>query len=285
MSATTGSNSRILAMYRERTPRSMSLASEAKNRFPGGIVHDARRLDPYPLYVNRAIGSRKWDVDGNEYVDYYGGHGALLLGHAHPRITEAVTRQLALGTHYAACHELELQWAELVQTLVPCAELVRFTSSGTEANLLAVRLARAFTGRNKLVRFISHFHGWQDHTTSGFDGHFDGSPTPGVLAGVSAQTLLAPPDDIPGAMGLIRDDDDIAAVIIEPTGGLFGVTPLDPRLTIPLHLRAFGQRRLVGARLRRPVAAAPERRRPAPARLPARPRLGVARTWESRGCP
>lgn len=219
-------NSGIIAAYRERTAASEALASRAREVLPSGIVHDSRHLSPHPIYVNRATGSRKWDVDGNEYVDYYGGHGSLLLGHNDPRVTEAAHRQLDLGTHYAACHELELRWAELVQQLVPCAERVRFTSSGTEANLMALRLARAYTGKSMLVRFNGHFHGWQDHVAFGYDGHFDGSPTPGVLPGIAENVLIAPPDDLDATLALLGSRDDIAAVILEPTGASFGWAPL-----------------------------------------------------------
>jgi len=219
-------NSRIVASYRERTATSQALAARARRVLPSGIVHDSRHLDPYPIYVERAEGARKWDADGNEYVDYYGGHGALLLGHNHPAVVEAVHRQLDLGTHYAACHELELRWAELVVRLVPSAERVRFTASGTEANLMALRLARAYTGKSRLMRFKGHFHGWQDHVAFGYDGHFDGSPTPGVLEGIAESVIIAPADDIDATMALLDSHDDIAAVILEPTGGSFGWMPM-----------------------------------------------------------
>ena len=231
----TPTNSRIVAAYRQRTPTSQALAARARRVLPSGIVHDSRRLDPYPLYVQRARGARKWDVDGNMYVDYYGGHGALLLGHNHPAVVEAVHRQLDLGSHYAACHELELRWAELVQKLVPSAERVRFTASGTEANLMALRLARAFTGRSRLVRFRGHFHGWQDHVAFGYDGHFDGTPTPGVLDGIADSVLIAPPDDIEATLALIDSHDDIAAVILEPTGGSFGWMPMSRDFVVRLR--------------------------------------------------
>ena len=97
-------------MY-ERMGGSSALYERAKETFPSGVTHDARYAKPFPIYVNRAQGSRKWDVDGNEYVDYYGGHGALILGHCHPAVTEAVVKQAQTGTHYAAGHELEVRWA------------------------------------------------------------------------------------------------------------------------------------------------------------------------------
>jgi len=226
MSDTGASNSPIVAAYRERTAASARLAAQAREVLPSGIVHDGRRIDPYAIYVQRARGARKWDVDGNEYVDFYGGHGALILGHAEPRVLAAVHEQLDLGTHYAACSELEVRWAHLVKQMVPCAERVRFTSSGTEANLMAIRLARAFTGRTKLVRFLGHFHGWQDHVAFGVDNHYDGTPSPGVLDSVAEGVLLADPDDLDATCALLESRNDIAAVMLEPTGGSFGQLPM-----------------------------------------------------------
>ncbi len=222
------SNSPLVAAYRQATPGSARLAAEARQLLPSGIAHDGRHLDPYPIYVERAAGARKWDVDGNDYVDYFGGHGALLLGHSHPAVVEAVQRQAALGTHFGACHALEVEWAALIRRLMPAAERVRFTASGTEATLMALRLARAATGKPKLVRFIGHFHGWHDHMTSGHASHFDGTPTPGVLPEVAGNVRLAVGGDLDGLARLLDEHDDIAAIILEPTGGSWGRLPLTP---------------------------------------------------------
>jgi len=219
------SNSRILSAYRARTPGSAELAREAAGLFPSGVTHDSRHLEPYGVYVQRASGPHKWDVDGNKYVDFYGGHGALLLGHGHPAVTAAVAAALAEGTHFGASHPRELAWARAVQRLIPSAERVRFTSSGTEATLMAVRLARAFTGRPKLLRFQGHFHGWHDHMAAGYTSHFDGSATPGVLADVAANSILVPPNDLP-ALKAALDRGDVAAAILEPTGSSFGQVPI-----------------------------------------------------------
>ena len=167
MNSAAPTNSAIVTDYRGRTPGSGALFERARKVLPSGITHDARYLDPYSIHVARAKGPRKWDVDGNEYVDSFGGHGAMLLGHSHPAVVEAVKKQIDLGTHYGSSHELEVRWAELIREMVPSAERVRFTSSGTEATLMAVRLARAYTGRNKVLRFKMHFHGWHDHMTTG----------------------------------------------------------------------------------------------------------------------
>lgn len=220
------SDSPIVAEYRRRTPGSAELARQAASVFPGGVTHDGRILEPYPLYVDRAAGSRKWDVDGHEYVDYTGGHGALLLGHNHPRVVEAVHRQLDRGTHFGSCHAAEVRWGEWVERLVPSAQRVRFTSSGTEATMMAMRLARAFTGKPKVLRFLGHFHGWHDHVAFGVGSHFDGTPTPGVLTEVAGNVVLAPPGDLTGTRAVLDQHPDVAAAIIEPTGASWGQVPV-----------------------------------------------------------
>jgi glutamate-1-semialdehyde 2,1-aminomutase len=220
------SNSRIIAAYRERTNGSAELARQANQLFPSGITHDARNIEPYGVFIARAEGPHKWDVDGNRYIDFFGGHGALLLGHHHPVVTEAVRMALDEGTQFGASHPREVQWARAIQRLVPSAERVRFTSSGTEATLMAVRLARAFTGRQTLVRFKGHFHGWHDQMASGYTNHFDGSPTPGVLPGVAEKSILLDPGDVAAAREAFANNPDIAAVIYEPTGSSFGQVPL-----------------------------------------------------------
>jgi glutamate-1-semialdehyde 2,1-aminomutase len=212
--------------YRAKTPKSAALYERAKAAFPSGLTHDSRVLDPYPLFVDRAAGPRKWCVDGHEYVDYFGGHGALLLGHCAPEVVAAVQRQVARGTHFGAAHELELRWAELIKSLVPGAERVRFTASGTEATHLALRLARAFTGKDKVVRFLGHFHGWHDHVAAGSNSHYDGSRPIGVLPDIVQSTLLMPTDDVQSTVSLLETRDDIAAVMLEPSGGSWGQVPL-----------------------------------------------------------
>jgi glutamate-1-semialdehyde 2,1-aminomutase len=226
MSATTLPNATLTETYRALTPSSAALAAKARTLMPSGLAHDGRHFDPHPLYVQRAMGPVKWDVDNNKYIDYFGGHGALLLGHSHPAVMAAAHAALEKGTHFGACHELEVRWAELITQMVPSAERVRFTSSGTEATLMALRLARAYTGRPKIVRFRGHFHGWQDHMTSGHSNHFDGTPTSGVLAGVADNVLLCDPNDSAGITRIFNDHADIAAVILEPTGGNFGRMPI-----------------------------------------------------------
>ena len=228
-------NLTIEAAYRDRTPGSAALAAKARNLFPSGITHDGRHLEPYGVYIERGEGAHKWDVDGNRYIDYYGGHGALLLGHNHPKVSAAIQSALERGTHFGASHALEVRWAEAVRGLMPSAERIRFTSSGTEATLMAVRLARSFTGRRKILRIRTHFHGWHDHMTSGYQSHFDGAPTVGVLPGVAEQVVLADPNDVDGLRRILAADREIAAAIVEPTGGSFGMVPLAPSFLVALR--------------------------------------------------
>lgn len=220
-------NSEIVQRYREKTPKSEALFAQARAIFPSGVTHDGRHLDPYGIYVDRAEGAYKWDVDGNKYIDFFGGHGALLLGHNHPKVMAAVEPALARGTHFGANHALEVQWAQAIQALLPSAERVRFTSSGTEATLMGLRLARTFTGRHKLIRFKTHFHGWHDHMTSGYANHFDGTPAVGVLEGISDAVVLVAPNDREGVKAALAAGD-IAAVILEPTGSSTGMVPTAP---------------------------------------------------------
>ncbi len=217
----------ILSQYERLCPGSRRLFERSLERFPSGVTHDSRYMRPFPIFVDRAIGSRKWDVDGNEYVDYFGGHGALLLGHNDPTVVEAVQRALERGTHFGACHELELEWADLVTRMIPSAEKVRFTSSGTEASQLVLRLARAATGRRRIVRFLTNFHGWHDQVAFAQKASFDGSPPAGVLSETVEQIVVLPPNDLDAVRQLLAEDDDVAAVILEPTGASFGQVPTD----------------------------------------------------------
>ena len=211
--------------YEAAFPNSRRRFEQAKSLFPAGVTHDLRQLEPFPVYVDRASGAHKWDLDGHKLIDYWSGHGALLLGHSHPEVVEAVQRQMERATHPGACHELEIEWAGWVRQLVPSAERVRFVASGTEATLMALRLARIFTGRPRVLKFAGHFHGWSDFVIPGADIPYDARP-PGVPAEVAAQTVVVPPND-PGVVNrTLEADPSIGCVILEPTGGHFGAVPI-----------------------------------------------------------
>ena len=210
----TDSGGSIDASRRARCPKSAALYERAKKVFPSGVTHDSRHHLPFPLYVTHAQGARKWDVDGNEYVDYRMGHGALLLGHNHPAVTAAIVEQAQKGLHYGACQELEIRWGELVQQIVPSAEMVKFFSSGTEATMMAMRLVRAFTGKNKIVKIQGGFHGWHDYATVAMQPPYDVPLSRGVPAATASTVLAAPPGDAAAIEKLIEEDGDVAGVIL-----------------------------------------------------------------------
>jgi glutamate-1-semialdehyde 2,1-aminomutase len=214
----------LIAAFAEANPRSRAAFDRATRVLPGGVTHEGRHLAPFPPYITHARGAHKWDLDNHEYVDYAMGHGALILGHAHPAIVEAVTRQVARGTHLGASHLLEVEWAERIHALVPGAELVRFTSSGTEATLLALRIARVASGRPKVLKFQGHFHGWHDAVMPGQSPPWESMP-PGIPASVAQETVVVPPD-LQVVHGTLRGDPEIGTVIIEPSGGSWGTIPL-----------------------------------------------------------
>ena len=213
-----------VARWARENPRSQALNDRARQLLPGGVTHDVRLTAPFPLAVARAQGARKWDLDGHELICYAMGHGALLLGHGHPEVVSAVRAQAGAFMLPGAGHELESDWAELVIRLVPCAELVRFTASGTEATLLALRLARAATGRDKIVKLAGHFHGWHDQVAIGADAPFDQPDTAGLPAAIADTVTVIPA----GAQALAAalEAREVAAVILEPSGAAWGTVPL-----------------------------------------------------------
>lgn len=219
------------AQYRRRFAGSAKLAEKARVRFPGGATHDGRYADPFPLFMERASGPYKWDVDDNRMIDYWCGHGALLLGHSHPTIVNAIQQQAPIATHLGANHRLELEWADLIANLIPAAERIRFTASGSEATTLALRIARAATGKTTIIRFAGHFHGWHDALAPGADPD---DPHRGVLP-ATLSSLLILPTDLDQVAATLATHTDIAAVILEPTGASYGSIPLPDTFLIGLR--------------------------------------------------
>ncbi|WP_397570865.1 aspartate aminotransferase family protein [Schlesneria sp. T3-172] len=217
----------VEAAYRDKFPQSASLYERGKTVFPSGITHDARYLLPFPVFVKEAHGSRKTSVEGHSIIDYWVGHGALLLGHGRREVVEAVQQQMARGTHFSANHELEIEWGERVKRLVPSAERVRFTSSGTEATLMAVRVARLVTNRTKVVKLIGHFHGWHDQLVLAAYAPYtpDDWSMPGVSPGVVSDLVAVPPNDLKAIEQAFQEHRP-ACCILEPTGGHWGLVPV-----------------------------------------------------------
>ena len=212
--------------------KSQQLFEQAQQVIPGGVnspVRSFRAVEGTPPFIARGSGSRVWDVDGNEYIDYLGSWGPLALGHAHPAVVEAVQRAAADGTSFGAPVEQEVQLAEMICAALPSVESVRLVNSGTEACMTALRLARAYTGRSKIVKFAGNYHGHADGllVAAGSGALTHGVPTSaGVPEAYAAETLLATYNDISSVEDLFDAwPDGIAAVIVEPVAGNMGVVP------------------------------------------------------------
>jgi glutamate-1-semialdehyde 2,1-aminomutase len=212
--------------------KSQELLAAAKNIIPGGVnspVRAFRAVGGEPPFIARGEGAYLWDEDGNRYVDYVLSWGPLVLGHAHPAVVEALAEAVAKGTSYGAPTALEIKLAELVIEMVPSVEMVRFVNSGTEATMSALRLARAYTNRQKIVKFEGCYHGHGDMllVQAGSGVATLGLPdSPGVPPGATQDTLTAPFNDLDAVERLFeRFPQGIAAVIVEPVAGNMGVVP------------------------------------------------------------
>jgi glutamate-1-semialdehyde 2,1-aminomutase len=210
----------LLETYLARTPGSRDLFERATASLPGGSTRTTVFNPPYPPYMARGEGLLTWDVDGNEYRDFLGNYTSLILGHAHPDVVAAVEAQVRRGSAFAAPTEVEIDLAEELRRRLPSVEKIRFTNSGTEATMFAIRAARAFTGRPLLAKFARAYHGTHDTALAG---------TPGVPDGVSDLVAELPWDDADGVeRGLAGRERNVAAIIIEPVQGAGGVRAADP---------------------------------------------------------
>jgi glutamate-1-semialdehyde 2,1-aminomutase len=215
-----------LADYEKKRPKSKKLYARAKKVLPAGVSYFIRYFEPYPFYVSRAKGSKIHDVDGNTYVDFWMGHYTHILGHNPAPIRRAVAKQLERGIHLGVCHELEVALAEQVVKMVPCAKMVRFTNSGTEASMYATRLARAHMGKNKIVKFEGGWHGGYDALQVAVRPPLDVPETSGVPEEVVKNTIVAPFNDIEATRQKVKNQE-VAAFIIEPVLGSGGGIPAE----------------------------------------------------------
>jgi len=230
-----------------RFAASERLFARANRSIAGGVNSGIRKLEqPVPLYFTHGRGSRLWDVDGNEYLDYQIGQGALLFGHAPPGLAEALAQQAHRGTHWAAQSELEIEVAERLQRLMPAAERVRFSNSATEAVSAAFRLARAHTGRPLILKFEGHYHGWSDEGLVGFapppdrwgppDAPARLHPSQGVLPEVLEHFVVARWNDPDHLRQLVRTHaGQLAAIICEPV--LCNTGCIEPAAGLPALIR------------------------------------------------
>ena len=216
------------------TEKSKILFERAKKILPGGVnspVRAFKSVGGTPIFIERGEGSKIYDVDGNEYIDYIGSWGPHLFGHNPPFIKEAIKNALKRGTSFGTPTELEVEIAELVRELVPSIEMIRFVNSGTEATMSAIRVARGFTKRNKIIKFEGCYHGHADFflIKAGSGALTFGVPTsPGVTEGNAKDTLVADFNKIESVKKLISENkNEIAAIIIEPIAGNMGVVPAE----------------------------------------------------------
>lgn len=216
--------------------KSIALYEEAQKIIPGGVNSPVRAFKSVglnPVFIRKGEGPKIYDADGNEYIDYVGSWGPLILGHRHPRVVEALERCLnEVGTSFGAPTELETTLAAMVTEAVPSVEMVRLVNSGTEATMSALRLARGYTGRNKIVKFEGCYHGHADFLLikAGSGALTLGVPTsPGIPAGSAANTITANYNDLENLKEIFKmEGEDIAAVIVEPIAGNMGVVPPVP---------------------------------------------------------
>ncbi len=216
-------------------PTSQQIMEEARTLIPGGVNSPVRAFAAVggtPVVIESASGACIRDVEGREYIDYVGSWGPMIVGHAHPRVVEALQKACARGASFGAPTALENQLARLIVEIVPSIEKVRMVNSGTEATLSAVRVARGFTGRHKIVKFEGCYHGHSDSflIAAGSGAATLGVPnSPGVTPGAAADTLLAFYNDLESVEVLTRSNSgEIAAVIVEPVAGNMGVVPPEP---------------------------------------------------------
>ena len=206
--------------FAEKFSGSVDWHRRGRELFAGGITHQTRFTSPFAVYIEHGQGPCKYDIDGNELIDYVMGNGSLMMGHSPAEVTAAVAAQAQRGTHLGGATTHEIRYAEAVKRLMPNLERVRFTTSGTESTYLALRLARAYTGKTKIVKFHEHFHGWHDYVTPESGQALGGIPQE-VL-----DTVIVAPADAAAVDRILTEDDDVAAVIVECNGAHYGTFPL-----------------------------------------------------------
>ena len=227
--------------------KSVVAFNKAKKFMPGGVnspVRSYQNVDSTPPFIVCAKGSKIFDIDGNKYIDYVGSWGPAILGHAHPRVVEALQKAVENGTSFGAPTELETELAELVQKIYPSMQVMRMVNSGTEATMSAIRVARGFTKRNKIIKFAGCYHGHSDSllVNAGSGAATFGVPSsPGVTRGTSRDTIVLPYNDIATVESIFEEcGKKIAAVIVEPVAGNMGCIP--PRKNFLQGLRKITEK-------------------------------------------
>jgi glutamate-1-semialdehyde 2,1-aminomutase len=216
------------AEYERRTRGSRRLFERAKKVFAGGVNHNARHYEPYPLFVSRAKGQHIWDEDGNRYTDYWMGHMALILGHSPKVVVDALREQVSAGTHYGMGSRLSVELGEEIQRAVPCAEMIRLCNTGAEATMYLVRLARGFTGKRTVIKMAGGWHGYNTELNVGVHSPYDRPESAGILAEEQAHVKMVKFNDLEAAEREVRAAaGDAAVIFLEPVLGAGGCIPAD----------------------------------------------------------
>ena len=284
-----------LGLLNHSTELSGQWFDRAKRVLAGGISSSARSTStgdlPYPLYLTRGQGSRVWDADDNQFIDYLLSYGSIPIGHADRQISQILSAQLERGTMFGTCNPQEVELAELICRMVPCAQLVRYANSGSEAMCGAIRAARGFTGKTKILKFEGHYHGWVDvlavsnrptpAEAGPADEPFSAAHSRGTPASVVAEVIICPWND-PAALKHILDKHagEFAAVVAEPIVANNACIMPDRRLPANLARRVHQARHCVDLRRNRHRLSHLARRGAGPFRRHSRPgRLQQSAGW------
>lgn len=237
----------VSEQYIKRTKRSADLYRRAERRIPGGVSRGIVHFQPHPIYIDHAEGAYVYDVDGNQYLDCIGNYTTMVIGHNNPAVVSAVVDQVAKGSAWSAGSSLEIELADVISSRIPSIEAIKFAASGTEATMLAIRAARAFTGRPLIAKFEGGYHGLHDYAMVSLNPSLENAgpierpnsvPASGIPSKVAETVLVLPFNNIEAVRQLIRENaSELAGVIIEPVQGVAGI--IEPKPEFLRELRAL----------------------------------------------
>jgi glutamate-1-semialdehyde 2,1-aminomutase len=215
-------------LYESKTPKSRSLFDQSAKRFPGGVSHNIRYFEPYPFFTQKAHGKHLWDVDNNKYTDYWMGHWSLILGHSPKVVVDALKAKVPDGTIFGTANELSVRLADFINKIMPRAEMIRFSSTGTEATMYAARLARAFTGKRVIAKIEGGWHGFNSTFLKSVNFPFEEDEGTGLLEEEQKYVVSLPFNDLDASVKILDSiNDDLACIIVEPLLGGAGCIPAE----------------------------------------------------------
>ncbi|MGH9921490.1 MAG: aspartate aminotransferase family protein [Nitrososphaerales archaeon] len=217
-----------IKLYESKTPKSRSLFDQSTKRFPGGVSHNIRYFEPYPFFTQKAHGKHLWDVDNNKYTDYWMGHWSLILGHSPNVVVDALKTKVPEGTIFGTANELSVRLAEFINKLMPSAEMVRFSSTGTEATMYAARLARAFTGKRVIAKIEGGWHGFNSTLLKSVNSPFEEEEGTGLLEEEQKYIVSLPFNNLEASIKILDSiKNDLSCIIVEPLLGGAGCIPAE----------------------------------------------------------